>query len=85
MKHPVYPCLWFDGKVLEAAKFYCWERLTEKGEESRCGWLKDQFGVSWQVIPSILGSLMSDPQRAPRVMQAFFKMRKFDMEKLMNT
>src|SRR3972149_1435547 len=48
-----------------------WEKLTEGGEESMCGWLKDKFGVSWQIIPAILGKLMSDPEKAPRVTQAF--------------
>ena len=61
-----------------------WEKLTESGEESMCGWLRDKFGVSWQVIPSILGQLMSDPEKAPRVMQAFLKMKKFDIVKLVN-
>jgi predicted 3-demethylubiquinone-9 3-methyltransferase (glyoxalase superfamily) len=59
-----------------------WNKLTEGGKESMCGWLKDKFGVSWQIIPAILGQLMSDPQKAPRVMQAFLKMKKFDIEKL---
>lgn len=61
---------------------YYWNKLTEDGEESRCGWLKDQFGVSWQIVPSILGELMSSPEKAPRVMQAFMQMKKIDIEKL---
>lgn len=61
---------------------YYWNKFTEKGEESMCGWCKDQFGVSWQIIPAMLGSLMSDPEKAPRVGQALFKMRKLDIEKL---
>ena len=59
-----------------------WSRLTEGGQESMCGWLKDKFGLSWQIVPSILSKLMSDPERAPRVMQAFMQMKKFDIEKL---
>lgn len=59
-----------------------WTKLTDGGEESRCGWLKDKFGVSWQIVPAILGKLMSDPLKAPRVMQAFMKMKKFDIAKL---
>lgn len=63
---------------------YYWERLTEGGEEVQCGWLKDKFGISWQVVPAILGKLMSDPSRAERVTAAFLKMKKFDIEKLLN-
>lgn len=62
--------------------FY-WNKLTEDGgQESRCGWLKDQFGVSWQIIPAILGKLMSDPERGARVMQALLQMNKLDIKKL---
>ncbi|KGT81449.1 3-demethylubiquinone-9 3-methyltransferase [Bradyrhizobium japonicum] len=58
---------------------YFWSRLTaDGGEESRCGWLKDKFGLSWQVIPSALGRYLGDPDRtrASRVMQAMLQMRK---------
>ncbi len=48
-----------------------------------CGWLKDKYGVSWQIVPKILGSLMQDPQKGPRVVQAFLKMKKFDIETLL--
>jgi predicted 3-demethylubiquinone-9 3-methyltransferase (glyoxalase superfamily) len=61
---------------------YFWGKLTQGGEESQCGWLKDQFGVSWQVVPDILGNLMSDPGRSQRVVDAFMKMKKFDIEAL---
>jgi predicted 3-demethylubiquinone-9 3-methyltransferase (glyoxalase superfamily) len=61
---------------------YYWEKLTQHGEESRCGWLKDKFGVSWQVIPTILGKLMTDPGKAGKAAQAFMQMRKFDIEKI---
>jgi predicted 3-demethylubiquinone-9 3-methyltransferase (glyoxalase superfamily) len=62
-----------------------WYKLTsDGGEESMCGWCKDKFGLSWQVVPAILGELMSDPQKGPRVMQAFMKMRKFDIAALQN-
>jgi len=60
-----------------------WNKLTEGGSESMCGWLKDKFGVSWQIVPTVLGDLMSDPVRAPRVVEAFMKMRKFDIETLL--
>lgn len=62
---------------------YFWDKLTQNGEEVQCGWLKDQFGVSWQIVPSILSSLMSDPARSERVVKAFLQMKKFDIEKLM--
>jgi predicted 3-demethylubiquinone-9 3-methyltransferase (glyoxalase superfamily) len=61
-----------------------WNALTAGGEESRCGWLKDKFGLSWQVVPSEIGKLMSDPERAPRVMNAILSMNKLDLEKLRN-
>lgn len=61
-----------------------WNKLTDGGAESMCGWLKDRFGVSWQIVPSILGKLMSDPEKAPRVVQTFLKMKKFDIEKIVN-
>lgn len=139
MNSTIYPCLWFDGKAQEAAKFYCsvfknskitidtpmvvnfelngkkfmglnggpnfkfneaisfvidcetqeeidyyWTKLSEGGSEQQCGWLKDKYGVSWQVVPTILGKLMSNPEKSGRVIQAFMKMKKFDIEKLMN-
>ena len=63
---------------------YYWWALTEGGQESMCGWLKDKFGVSWQVIPTILGKLMSDPAKAEKAAQAFMDMKKFDIEQLIN-
>ncbi|MFN8206580.1 MAG: VOC family protein [Bacteroidales bacterium] len=63
---------------------YYWYKLSEGGIESQCGWLKDQFGVSWQVVPSVLGKLMADPARSGRVVQAFLKMKKFDIQALLN-
>lgn len=62
-----------------------WHKLiADGGEESMCGWCKDKFGLSWQVVPAILGQLMSDPEKGPRVVQAFMKMQKFDIEALQN-
>ena len=59
-----------------------WNKLTaDGGQESQCGWLKDKFGVSWQIVPSALGKLMTGPA-APKVMQAFMKMTKFDIAAL---
>jgi len=59
-----------------------WSRLTEGGEEVECGWLKDRYGVSWQIIPAELPQLMQDPVRAERVTKAFFSMKKLDIEAL---
>ena len=61
-----------------------WAKLTAGGEESRCGWLKDKFGLSWQIIPSILGELLQDKDAAKsnRVMQAMLQMQKIDIKAL---
>jgi predicted 3-demethylubiquinone-9 3-methyltransferase (glyoxalase superfamily) len=59
-----------------------WNKLTENGQESMCGWLKDKFGVSWQIVPAILGELMADPKKSSSVMQAVMQMKKLDIEKL---
>jgi predicted 3-demethylubiquinone-9 3-methyltransferase (glyoxalase superfamily) len=58
-----------------------WAKLLEGGEESRCGWLKDKYGLSWQIIPTILGKMLSDPnpQKAKRVMEAMLAMKKIDI------
>ncbi len=61
---------------------YYWNKLSEGGIEQQCGWLKDKFGISWQIVPDILGKLMSDPEKSPRVIKAFLKMKKFEIEKL---
>jgi predicted 3-demethylubiquinone-9 3-methyltransferase (glyoxalase superfamily) len=61
-----------------------WTKLTEGGNESRCGWLKDRFGVSWQIVPKVLGSLMTDGARAQRVMAEVMKMKKLDIETLVS-
>ncbi len=60
---------------------YYWDALTAGGEESQCGWLKDRFGVSWQVVPTRLPELLgqSDPEVARRVVEAFMPMRKLDI------
>jgi predicted 3-demethylubiquinone-9 3-methyltransferase (glyoxalase superfamily) len=63
---------------------YFWNKLTNKGEEGPCGWLKDQFGLSWQVVPSVLPDLLKDPKRSERVMHAFMQMKKFNIEELVN-
>ncbi|HWK05149.1 MAG TPA: VOC family protein [Puia sp.] len=58
-----------------------WEQLSEGGAKSQCGWLKDRFGLSWQIIPTALGKLMNDPDpvKAQRVMMAMLKMTKIDV------
>lgn len=63
---------------------YLWTALTDGGEESMCGWLKDRYGLSWQIIPRRLGELLSDPDpaRAQRAMQAMLQMRKIDIAEL---
>ena len=63
---------------------YYWERLSEGGEKSRCGWLRDKFGLGWQVTPTILGKLLADKdqEKAKRVMQTMLKMDKLDIEPL---
>ena len=61
---------------------YYWNRLTESGEESMCGWLKDKFGVSWQIIPVVLSKIMSDPKKAGKAAQAFMSMRKLNIEQI---
>jgi predicted 3-demethylubiquinone-9 3-methyltransferase (glyoxalase superfamily) len=62
---------------------YYWDKLTSAGgAPSQCGWLKDQFGLSWQVIPEALPKLLQDPKRGPRAMQALMKMSKLDIARL---
>jgi predicted 3-demethylubiquinone-9 3-methyltransferase (glyoxalase superfamily) len=58
-----------------------WEKLSAGGEESQCGWLKDKFGLSWQIVPTALGQLASDPDpiKAQRVIQAMLQMKKLDI------
>jgi len=67
----------------EEADHY-WNRLTEGGEESQCGWLKDKFGVSWQVTPIEMMSLLQDPDpgRAQRATQAMLGMRRIDLAEI---
>ena len=69
-----------DCKTQEEVDYY-WEKLSEGGEKGPCGWLKDQYGLSWQIVPSILGELMNDPDpvKANRVTQAMLKMQKIDI------
>jgi predicted 3-demethylubiquinone-9 3-methyltransferase (glyoxalase superfamily) len=61
-----------------------WSKLTEGGEEGPCGWLKDKFGVSWQIVPTALPELLSnpDPETSQRVMEAMLQMKKIDIDEL---
>ncbi len=63
---------------------YYWNQFGREGQPGKCGWMIDKYGVSWQIVPSILGSLMNDPEKAPKVMYAFMQMSKFEIEKLIN-
>ncbi len=61
-----------------------WSKLSDGGEEGPCGWLKDKYGLSWQIVPTALPELLSnpDPEKAQRVMQAMLKMKKIEIEPL---
>jgi len=63
---------------------YFWSKLTEGGQEGPCGWLKDRYGVSWQVVPTVLSEMLRDPDpaKSQRVTKAFLRMKKFDVEEL---
>jgi len=63
---------------------HLWGKLSAGGEQQQCGWLKDKYGVTWQIVPSVLGKLMSDPDpaKAQRVMQAMLQMHKLDIAAL---
>ena len=61
-----------------------WEKLSDGGQKSRCGWLKDKYGLSWQIIPSALGEMLGDkdPEKSRRVMKAMLQMDKIDIKGL---
>lgn len=59
-----------------------WTYFTQEGQAGQCGWLKDKYGVSWQVVPRLLGKLMTNPETAPKAAYAFMQMSKFDIAKL---
>ena len=65
---------------------YYWEKLTEGGEEVQCGWLRDRYGLSWQVVPEGMNEIFADPdpERAKRAMEAMLKMKKLDIAELRN-
>ncbi len=61
-----------------------WDKLSEGGRKDRCGWLQDKYGLSWQIVPTVLGKLMSDPdpEKASRVVRAMLQMEKLDIQRL---
>jgi len=69
-----------DCKTQDEVDMY-WEKLSAGGEKEQCGWLKDKYGLSWQIVPTVLGELMSDkdPKKAERVMKAMLQMKKLDI------
>ena len=75
---------YIDCESQEEVDYYWNALIADGGEESMCGWLKDKYGLSWQVIPSALPRLMTDPdpEKANRVMQAMMQMRKIDVARL---
>jgi predicted 3-demethylubiquinone-9 3-methyltransferase (glyoxalase superfamily) len=72
-----------DCKTQEEVDHY-WTKLSQAGQESMCGWLKDRYGLSWQVNPTVLGELLADPdpKKAKRIMEAMLKMKKIDIAAL---
>jgi len=60
-----------------------WTKLTDGGSEGQCGWLKDKYGVSWQIVPAILPKLITDPSKAEKVTKAFMQMSKFNISRLL--
>ncbi len=62
---------------------YYWSKLLAGGSESQCGWLKDKYGVSWQIVPSFMGALMADEKNVDKIMQVVFPMKKIDMKKIL--
>jgi predicted 3-demethylubiquinone-9 3-methyltransferase (glyoxalase superfamily) len=61
-----------------------WEKLSEGGEKQQCGWLKDKYGLSWQIVPTVLGEMMQDKdaEKSQRVMKAMLQMNKIDIARL---
>lgn len=68
----------------EEIDHYWYKLIADGGSEGNCGWLKDKFGVSWQIVPTVLPKLLSKPGKAQSVMQAYMKMKKFDIQALEN-
>ena len=86
---PMFPqteaiSLVIECKDQEEIDHYSYRLIADGGNESQCGWCKDKFGVSWQVVPDCMGALMSSPEKAQRVTAAYMKMKKMDIEVLKN-
>ena len=75
----VIPC-----KDQEEIDHYWYKLIADGGKEGNCGWCKDKFGLSWQVVPAMLGELMSNPEKGQRAVQTFMSMNKIDIEALQN-
>jgi hypothetical protein len=82
MQQNITPFLWFNDQAEEAMNL--WEKLSAGGQTNQCGWLKDKYGVSWQIVPRVLSQLLGDkdPARSKRVMQAMMQMTKIDIAQL---
>jgi predicted 3-demethylubiquinone-9 3-methyltransferase (glyoxalase superfamily) len=72
-----------DYETKEEIEHYWIKMTVDGGEEIMCGWLKDKYGVSWQIVPAILPELMADLVKGQKVIDAFLKMRKFDIKTLL--
>jgi predicted 3-demethylubiquinone-9 3-methyltransferase (glyoxalase superfamily) len=73
-----------DCETQEEIDHYWQNLIADGGSEGSCGWLKDKFGVSWQIVPSVLPALLSDPKKGHNVIQAYSKMKKFVIKELEN-
>jgi predicted 3-demethylubiquinone-9 3-methyltransferase (glyoxalase superfamily) len=93
----ITPHLWFENNAEEAISFlvkcetqeevdHFWEKLSKGGETEQCGWLKDKFGVSWQIVPHVLGEMLQDKDanKSERVIKAMLQMKKIDIQGLRN-
>lgn len=81
----ITPCLGFDDQAEEEVDYF-WEKLSKGGDDKtqQCGWLKDKYGVSWQIVPGILIDMLNDTdhEKSQRAMQAMLQMKKIDIDKL---
>ena len=80
----ITPFLWFVHCETQEALDDYWEKLSAGGNEAQCGWLKDRYGLSWQIVPTVLDELLSakDAAKSHRAMQAMLQMVKLDIKKL---